>query len=540
MSQIPSSSERSANIFINYRREDSAGHTGRLFDRLSARLPGRVFMDIDTLEPGVDFVEVIEKAVGSCQVLIVVMGQEWLRVKDAAGRRRLDDPADYVRLELATALQRNIRVIPVLVQGAPMPRAEELPADLAKLARRNAIELSDARWAYDVDRLIRTIEEVLQGLELRAPAAAAAESHEVAPAATAVTAASAARPRAWMAVLAAVVVCGLASAGWKVMKQQAAHSVVVPAYTASTPAHRAPATLAPAAPVPAAPVPAAPAAAVPAPAARAAAAQASTAQAPTSTAKAPARAAPAPAAPVPGAPAADVPTPAAPLTAGPGDRARPSAGPIATVPDAAMAPPGGQAKSPRAYEALGLKYLQEGRYNEAVTALTSAINLSRNALSRDPIDALYARSMAYSRSGRASDAISDLESLLRARDDPHYREELAIAYAQLGRREAAIEQYRLLLQPHPDDAWFNIQVGFLYIQNGDYRKAAKAYEKAVANPKQLTGTPLIADAYDNLGIAYFHLCWREEAIAAFKKAAELNSEFATGLANAQLLRCQRQ
>ncbi|HXO30171.1 MAG TPA: toll/interleukin-1 receptor domain-containing protein, partial [Thermoanaerobaculia bacterium] len=226
----PSSSERSANIFINYRREDSAGHTGRLFDRLSARLPGRVFMDIDTLEPGVDFVEVIEKAVGFCQVLIVVMGQEWLRVKDAAGRRRLDDPADFVRLEVATALQRTIRVIPVLVQGASMPRAEELPEDLAKLARRNAIELSDARWAYDVDRLIKTIEEVLQGLER--PAAAAAERHEAAPSAAA---ARAAKPRAWMAVLAAVVVCGLAWAGWKVMTRKAARSVAVAVSTAPTP-----------------------------------------------------------------------------------------------------------------------------------------------------------------------------------------------------------------------------------------------------------------------------------------------------------------
>lgn len=148
--------------------------------------------------------------------------------------------------------------------------------------------------------------------------------------------------------------------------------------------------------------------------------------------------------------------------------------------------------------------------------------------------------MAYSRSGRASDAVSDLESLLRERDDPHYREELAIAYAKVGRREAAIEQYRLLLQPHPDDAWFNYQVGFLYIQNGDYKKAAQAYEKALANRKQLITGNLIADAYDNLGIAYFHLCWREEAMAAFKKAAELNPAFAPGLANAQLLRCQRQ
>jgi len=230
---------------------------------------------------------------------------------------------------------------------------------------------------------------------------------------------------------------------------------------------------------------------------------------------------------------------AAPLTAGPSDRSGPNAGPTAAAADAPTAAPGGQAKSATAYGALGLKYLQEGHYDEAIAALTSAIKLSRNALSIDALDALYARSMAYNRSGRASEAISDLESLLKARDDPHTREELAIAYAQVGKREAAIEQYRLLLQPHPDNAWLNVQVGFLYITNGDYRKAAKAYEKALANRQQLSGTPLVAEAYDNLGIAYFHLCWREEAIAAFQKATELKPEYATGLANAQRLRCQR-
>src|SRR6202043_1240578 len=155
-----------------------------------------------------------------------------------AGHRRLDDEADYVRLELATALERSIRVIPVLVQGARMPRPEELPADIARLARRNAIELSDARWAYDVDRLSHTIEEVLRGLDLHASAAAAAAAGAQsqggapaatsAPATTSATAAIAARPRAWMAVLAAVVVCGLVSAGGAVM-QQGAPSGVVPA-----------------------------------------------------------------------------------------------------------------------------------------------------------------------------------------------------------------------------------------------------------------------------------------------------------------------
>src|SRR5215203_4276625 len=101
--------ERSANIFINYRREDSAGHAGRLFDALSSGFSGRLFMDVDTLEPGVDFVDAINNAVGACEVLLVVIGQEWLTIKDKSGLRRLDDPADFVRLEVESALERRIR-----------------------------------------------------------------------------------------------------------------------------------------------------------------------------------------------------------------------------------------------------------------------------------------------------------------------------------------------------------------------------------------------------------------------------------------------
>jgi TIR domain len=154
--------ERQANIFINYRREDTAGHAGRLFDRLNGRFPDRVFMDIDTIEPGIDFVEIIRKAVGCCEVLIVMIGRNWLTLADGTGRRRLDNPNDFVRLEIGSALVRDeIRIIPVLVEGAVMPRPEDLPPDLALLTRRNAIELSDARWAFDVDRLLQTIEGVL-------------------------------------------------------------------------------------------------------------------------------------------------------------------------------------------------------------------------------------------------------------------------------------------------------------------------------------------------------------------------------------------
>ncbi|HVR98454.1 MAG TPA: TonB family protein [Thermoanaerobaculia bacterium] len=179
--QIVRSQGHSANIFVNYRREDSAGHAGRLFDALSDHFSGRLFMDVDTLEPGVDFVDAIEQAVGSCEVLIVIIGREWLTLKDAAGQRRLDDPADFVRLEVETALERKIRVIPVLVQDAPMPRPETLPPSLARLARRNAIELSDARWSYDVERLARTIQKLLEDKEDAALALAAAPERIAAP-----------------------------------------------------------------------------------------------------------------------------------------------------------------------------------------------------------------------------------------------------------------------------------------------------------------------------------------------------------------------
>jgi len=151
------------NIFISYRREDSLGHTGRLFDRLGKHFgKTHVFMDIAGIEPGLDFVEAIDKAVSSCDVFIVVIGKQWLNVTDADGRRRLDNPEDFIRLELGTALRRNIRVIPVLVQGATAPSSENLPEDLRMLSRRQAQEVSDNRWDFDAGELIKTIEKSLK------------------------------------------------------------------------------------------------------------------------------------------------------------------------------------------------------------------------------------------------------------------------------------------------------------------------------------------------------------------------------------------
>jgi TIR domain len=147
------------NIFISYRREDSAGHTGRLFDRLSEHFgKDHVFMDIADIHPGLDFVEAIDRALGSCDAFVVVMGAQWATIADTTGRRRLENPEDFIRLEIARALQKNRRVIPALVQGAAMPSPQNLPADLRKLCRLQALELSDTRWDYDVGQLIETLE----------------------------------------------------------------------------------------------------------------------------------------------------------------------------------------------------------------------------------------------------------------------------------------------------------------------------------------------------------------------------------------------
>lgn len=150
-------------IFISYRRDDTKAYAGRLHDHLSNHFgPGQIFMDIQAIEPGVDFVEVIEQAVGSCDVLIALIGPQWSMISDGEGQRRLDDPHDFVRLEITTALERGIPVFPVLVDGAAMPAAKGLPDPLTKLARFNATELSDSRWRYDVERLIEALERRLR------------------------------------------------------------------------------------------------------------------------------------------------------------------------------------------------------------------------------------------------------------------------------------------------------------------------------------------------------------------------------------------
>lgn len=151
-----------ARIFISYRRGDSAGHSGRLYDRLRAAYgDDRVFMDVTGIEAGIDFVDAIDAAVGSCDVLLAVIGPEWLSNAGSDGKRRLDDPNDFVRVEIGSALRRNIRVIPVLVDDAGMPAADALPEDIKRLARRQAVELRDKRWDADIEDLMAVIGKVL-------------------------------------------------------------------------------------------------------------------------------------------------------------------------------------------------------------------------------------------------------------------------------------------------------------------------------------------------------------------------------------------
>ncbi|HKH49315.1 MAG TPA: PASTA domain-containing protein [Thermoanaerobaculia bacterium] len=146
-------------IFISYRREDSAGHAGRLFDRLRDHFgKDSVFLDVVGIDAGVDFVETIDQAVGSCDVLLAVIGREWLTCCDKQKQRRLDDPNDFIRVEISSALKRNVRVVPVLVEGAEMPPTEALPEDLQRLTRRQAVELRDSRWDADVAALIAALE----------------------------------------------------------------------------------------------------------------------------------------------------------------------------------------------------------------------------------------------------------------------------------------------------------------------------------------------------------------------------------------------
>jgi hypothetical protein len=170
-------------IFISYRRDDSAGHAGRLFDRLREQFGAgnvaaesqaqgagaRVFMDVEGIAPGTDFVKAIHNAVDGSDVVLAVIGSGWLDCQDAQGRRRLDDAEDFVRLEIASALRLNKVVIPVLVHEAEMPLDDALPDELKPLARRQAVMLTDTNWESDFAQLVSSLRSLMRVPALQPP-----------------------------------------------------------------------------------------------------------------------------------------------------------------------------------------------------------------------------------------------------------------------------------------------------------------------------------------------------------------------------------
>jgi glycerophosphoryl diester phosphodiesterase len=177
-----SASETSGRIFISYRRQDSAYPAGWLYDRLAERFGAdQIFKDVDSIELGDDFVETITNAVGSCDILLALIGQQWLDIAGSDGARRLDDPDDFVRLEIEAALERKVLLIPILVDGALMPRGDQLPPSIAPMVRRQALELSPTRFRADTERLLDVMERTLADIQDDHPEQAAAEVAAAAP-----------------------------------------------------------------------------------------------------------------------------------------------------------------------------------------------------------------------------------------------------------------------------------------------------------------------------------------------------------------------
>jgi hypothetical protein len=148
-------------VFVNYRRENSAAYAGRIHDRLESEF-GRdnLFMDVDAVPLGADFVRILGDEVGRCDVLLALMGPGWCDVRDEDGNRRLDNPTDFIRIEIATALQRNIRVIPILLDGARIPSERQLPEDLVGLVRRNGLNVRHDSFHGDINKLIGALREL--------------------------------------------------------------------------------------------------------------------------------------------------------------------------------------------------------------------------------------------------------------------------------------------------------------------------------------------------------------------------------------------
>jgi hypothetical protein len=149
-------------IFISYRRDDAAGVTGRVFDRLDAAFPGQVFMDVENgIRPGADFVAALENEVARCGVMLAIIGGQWLDLKAANGKRRIDQTDDFVRVEIASALKQGKTVVPVIVDGAQMPAERLLPSPLKQLSRCHAVSIRSDRFNADIDGLIGQLRNLL-------------------------------------------------------------------------------------------------------------------------------------------------------------------------------------------------------------------------------------------------------------------------------------------------------------------------------------------------------------------------------------------
>jgi hypothetical protein len=154
----------SGKIFINYRRGDEPGFTQALFARLEQAFSGDpIFMDVDNIPPGVNFVQMLDTQVAQCDALLAIIGKGWLNTADEDGKRRLDDPNDFVRVEIESALKQNKLVIPILVNDARMPRPDDLPESLRPLTRRNAVRLAHERFRADALALIKSLQRSLEG-----------------------------------------------------------------------------------------------------------------------------------------------------------------------------------------------------------------------------------------------------------------------------------------------------------------------------------------------------------------------------------------
>lgn len=167
-----------AKIFISYRRDDSAPYAGRLYDRLADAIgQENIFMDVDSISLGLDFAEAIRNAVSSCDVLLAIIGPEWITA-ERGGRLRLEDPEDFVRLEIETALERNVRVVPILVDEAELPAREQLPESLQPLVRRQTLSLTHAQFRIEAQRLIDDIGRIFAA---QSPATAPPSASAMAP-----------------------------------------------------------------------------------------------------------------------------------------------------------------------------------------------------------------------------------------------------------------------------------------------------------------------------------------------------------------------